>query len=463
MEWLGSLSEPELAALEYDWNFFARPNQRNPFNNKWKILLLLAGRGFGKTRTASELVRQWIESGEKKHVAIVGTTAADVRDTMVESVFKQGSGLLQICPPWNRPHYSPTKKTLTWTNPNYPSYGAVCSLYSAEDPDQLRGPSHDGAWVDEWAKMKYGEMMWHMLKFTMRRGDNPQTIISTTPKPVSFLIDMLKMAQECKAEGSNEIVVIKGSTYENRANLASEFLKDINAEYEGTTLGRQEIYADLILDTDGALWSLGLIEKFRIKNGDIPSLRQVVIAIDPQAGYKYDKSVPVKSLSKIGRSTMTGIVAVGSSLPVRGFPQHGYVLEDSSINGKPEEWASQAIRMYRHYAARVPTRLIAESNQGGEMIRSIIQNQDRTVPVHLVRATVKKHERAIPVVAKYEKGLIHHVGIFADLEGEMISYEPGDEDQKMSPNRMDALVWAIRYLLIDGVRAGAGIALTRRV
>ena len=435
--WLSVLSEEEQSVLEYSWDFWARPNQREPKEN-YKVLILMAGRGFGKTRTAAEIVKGWIESGEKKHVALVAANAADLRDTMIEAVYKQGSGMMQICPPWNRPHYSPTKKTLVWSNPNYPSYGAVCSLYSGEEPDSLRGPSHDGAWVDEWAKMKYGDSVWHMLKFTLRRGTNPQTVISTTPKPVMFLIDMLKAAEESKADGTNDVIVRRGSTYENRANIASEFLKDIAEMYEGTTLGRQEIYADLVLQADGALWTPGMIELGRLR-GELPSLKQIVVALDPQTGYRIDDS-PVRKLRTIAKATLTGIVTVGLGVPIKGQPLHAYVLRDDSVNGKPEQWAQRAVDTYKIYAQRYPTVVVAESNQGGEMIRSVIRSIDPYVPVRLVSAQAKKHERAIPVVAKYQQGRVHHVGLFPMLEQEMVLYEPGDEEDKLSPNRMDALV-----------------------
>lgn len=467
--WLSTLSEAEQNALEYSWDFWARPKQREP-KKKYKVWIIMSGRGFGKSMTAAQTVRSWIESGEKKHIALVGDTAADIRDTMIEAVYKQGSGLMQICPPWNMPVYSPTKKTLTWTNPNYKSYGAVCSLYSADAPDQLRGPSHDGAWIDEWAKMRYGDTVWHMLKFTLRRGENPQTVISTTPKPVQFLIDMLKQAEESQADGTNDILVTRGSTYENRANLASDFLKDIAQMYEGTTLGRQEIYADLILQADGALWTPGLIEMNRVR--ELPSLKQIVIAVDPQTGYRIkvnpttgrvDHDVQVKKLRTIAKGTMTGIVTIGLGIPVRGQPLHAYVLRDDSINGRPEEWAAKVATIYKIFAPRYPTQVVAESNQGGEMIRSVINTVDPTIRVRLVSAQTKKHERAIPVVAKYEQGRVHHHGTFPLLEAEQCLYEPGDEDDKLSPNRMDALVWGVRHLLVDGLRAGAGIAISRRV
>ncbi len=460
MQWLSTLGPAEQAALEYEWGFWARPNQREP-KVPYKVWLILSGRGYGKTKTAAETVRNWVESGEKKHIALIGANAADVRDTMVEAIYKQGSGIMQVCPPWNMPHYSPTKKLVTWTNPNYKSYGAVCSLYSAEEPDGLRGPSHDGAWIDEWAKQRYGDVVWSMLKFTLRRGDNPQTVISTTPKPVPFLIEMLKEAQESKDAGLIDIIVTKGSTYENRANLSTSFLHDINEMYEGTDLGRQEIYADLILGSEGALWNMAMIDDFRLRaNRDgmmqIPTLERVIIAVDPQTGYKIDTE---KSKTANGK-TLTGIIAAGSSMRVKGMPQHAYILGDRSMNGKPEDWGKAVIDAYKFFDASL---IVAEQNQGGQMIASVLRSIDPKARIQLVTATKKKHERAIPVVAKYQQGRVHHCGVFGDLEFEMINYEPGDEEHKKSPNRMDGCVWAVRYLLVDSLRAGAGISISRRI
>ena len=305
--------------------------------------MYLAGRGMiptHNTYASSSIVRRWIESGEKKHVALVASNAADLRDVVVEPVFKQGSGMLQICPPWNMPHYSPTKRQLTWTNPNYPSYGAVCSLYSAEEPNHLRGPSHDGAWMDEFAKYKYGESVWHMLKLTLRIGKNPQTIISTTPQPVPFLIELLESAAEMEKRGCTDIVVLRGSTYENRANLSPEFLSDIFDTYEGTTLGRQEIYADLVVDVDGALWTKQMIEPFRILpvDGVYPPLhlQKTIIGVDPQVGYtptspskKRNLQVPTQRYGHGSqRMGMTGIIVCGLGRFVSGEVQHAYVLEE---------------------------------------------------------------------------------------------------------------------------------------
>ncbi len=427
--------------------------------------MFLAGKSFiptHNTRTASEIVRGWVESGKRKHIALVGANAADIRDTMVEAIYKQGSGIMQVCPPWNMPHFSPTKKTIVWTNPNYPSYGAVCSLYSGEEPGGLRGPSHDGAWVDEICKMKYATTVMDMLKFTLRRGDNPQTIISTTPKPVPYLIDLLKMAQESERDGTHDVIVIKGSTYENKANLSSSFITDINQMYEGTSLGRQEIHADLVLDAEGALWSMSMIDDTRIRMGHdgiihLPTFDRTIIAVDPQTGYKIDTE---KSMQSRSGHTMTGIVAAATSMHVRGLPRHAYVLGDYSINGKPEQWALAAITAYKLHDASI---IVCEQNQGGKMIEAVIRSVDPHVPVKLITATIKKHERAIPVAAKYQQGRVHHIGIFGDLESEMLYYSPGDEENKKSPNRMDALVHAIRYLLVDGMTAGAGIAINRRI
>ena len=440
LEWLNGLSAEEQKVLEYTWSFWCRPNQREP-KHAYKILIILAGRGFGKSKASAEIVRGWVESGEKKHIAVVGTTAADVRDTMVEAVYKQGSGIMQICPPWNMPHFSPTKKQIVWTNPNYPSYGAVCSLYSADVPESLRGPSHDAAWVDELCKMRNASETWNMLKFTMRlenSASKPRIVISTTPKPMQLLIDLLKEADESRLDGTNDIVVIKGSTYDNRANLSADFLKDIADSYEGTSLGRQEIYADLILQADGALWTPGMIEKGRIRFADLPTLKSIVVAVDPQTGYRADSDSPVRKLRMVARSTMTGIVTCGLGMPIKGQPLHAYVLRDDSVNGKPEEWGKRVVDTYNLYAQRYPTIVVAESNQGGLMIASVIRSIDPHVRVKLVSSQKKKHERAIPVVAKYQQTRVHHVGYFPQLEQEMNFYEPGDEDDKLSPNRMDA-------------------------
>ena len=431
--------------------------------------MYLVGEGLIPTHntwTGAQLVRSWVESGKKKHIAIVGTTAADVRDTMVEAVYKNGSGLMQVCPPWNLPYYSPTKKTLVWNNPNYPSYGAVGSLYSADVPASLRGPSHDAAWVDELCKMRNHIEMWNMLKFTMRRetstGEGPKIVISTTPKLMQLLVDLLKEAEESRADGTNDVIVVKGSTYENQSNLSADFLSDI-ASYEGTDLGRQEIHADLILNATGALWTPGILDKGRIQFSDLPTLKRIVVAVDPQTGYREDSESPVHRLSRVARSTMTGIITCGLGMPVKGQPLHAYILRDDSVNGKPEKWGKRVVDVYNLYAQRYPTTVLAESNQGGLMIGSIIRSIDPHVRVQLVSAQRKKHERAIEVVNKYQQVRVHHVGHFPALEQEQTFYEPGDEDSKLSPNRMDALVHGVRYLLVDGIRSGAGIAISRRV
>ena len=443
MEWLNGLSAEEQKVLEYTWLFWARPKQREPKDN-YKILILLSGRGAGKTRGSAEIVRGWVESGKKKHIAVVGTTAADVRDTMVEAVYKQGSGIMQICPPWNMPHFSPTKKQIVWTNPNYPSYGAVCSLYSADVPESLRGPSHDAAWVDELCKMRNNEEVWHQLKFTLRSertvGDGPRIIVSTTPKPIKLLIDLLKEADESRLDGTNDIIVIKGNTYENRANLSADFLKDIADSYEGTSLGRQEIYADLILQADGALWTPGMIEKGRIRFGELPTLKSIVVAVDPQTGYRADSDSPVRKLRMVARSTMTGIVTCGLGMPIKGQPLHAYVLRDDSVNGKPEEWGKRVVDTYNLYAQRYPTIVVAESNQGGLMVESIIRSIDPHVRVRLISSQKKKHERAIPVVAKYQQNRVHHIGYFPQLEQQMCLTGDTTVITRDGPRRLDSMV-----------------------
>ncbi len=232
-------------------------------------------------------------------------------------------------------------------------------------------------------------------------------------------------------------------------------------QYEGTSLGRQELYADIVLGSEGSLWSMDLIDDNRIRmNRDgtllLPSFGRTVIGVDPQTGYRIDSDLNIKTT----KSTLTGIVPVAAGIQVRGQNLHAYVLADDSINGKPEQWGNAVVRSYRRHDAVL---VCAERNQGGLMIESVIRSIDPTVKVYLLTAVGKKHERAIPVVTKYEQNRVHHIGVLADLESEMLRYEPGDEDLKRSPNRMDAMVHGVRHLLVDGKRAGAGISITRRI
>lgn len=451
--WLGGLSEDERMKLEYSWEFWARPKQRVPAGN-WKRLLWRCGRGFGKTRSGAEWVRDQIEKGLCRHIAIVAANAGDLRDVMIEQQRGGGAGLLQICPPWNRPHYSPTKMKLTWDNPEYKSYGASCSLYSAEAFDKLRGPAHDAAWLDEFAKFPKADEVLEQLEYGMRIGDQPKIVITTTPRPTPAFMKLHRMAAELADPASKNYepdplkrhtIEIVGSTFENQANLSPNFFKDMMDQHEGTRSGKQELFADLLLDVEGALWTTRLIEQAYLpKDSELPVLRTKVVGVDPQ-------------MSKI-EGALTGIVVCGSAPALRGNPVRGYVLADRSVNGTPREWARAAIDAYWDYQCQL---MIVERNQGGEGVEATIHNLDPNVRVKLVTATKSKGERAVPVVSRYEQGRVFHLGSFHDLEQEMLTFCPGDEHKKKSPNRVDALVYGLDYLLVAGLKAGAGFVITK--
>lgn len=441
-EWLNKLSEDQTRSLEHDWDFWARPSQRFPKadadGKPWKRWIITAGRGFGKTRTGAEWVRHNIENGILRHIALVASNAKDLRRVIVEDVRGGGSGLLQVCPPWNMPDYEPTKMRLTWNNPNYKSYGASCSLYSAEEPEALRGPAHDGAWCDELAKWNYAQECWDQLQFGLRIGVNPQVVITTTPKPTPIFLKLIKMPGT---------IVTTGSTFENRANLSASFMGDILDAYEGTRLGRQELYAEILADIPGALWNLKLIEEALLAKGtELPEMNIRAVGVDPQMSYV--------------AGSLTGIVVCGSVPPLRGWPKRGYVLADRSMSGTPKDWARAVVEAYNDYDCAW---VIAERNQGGELVRDNIHNVDRNVRVKLVTASKSKGERAVPVVAKYEQNRVFHLGSHPELESEMCSFVPGDEKKKRSPNRVDALVHAMDFLLVTGMSAGGGRAIRKRI
>jgi phage terminase large subunit-like protein len=392
-------------AFLYDWRIWQRPKQATPPGD-WTVWLILAGRGFGKTRTGSEWVREQVNSGRFRRVALVGPTAADVRDTMIEG----DSGLLSVFPPSERPTYEPSKRRITFYN------GAVATSYSADEPDRLRGPNHDLAWCDELAAWRYPDA-WDMLVFGLRLGSRPQALVTTTPRPTPIIRRLVERT---------DVVVTSGSTYENRSNLAPSFFDEIVARYEGTRLGRQELHAEILDDVEGAMWSRDMIEAARVSS--LPDLVRIVVAIDP-------------ATTSTESSAETGIVAVGV-----GENGDGYVLEDRSRRGSPHEWASEAIAAYHRLKA---DRIVAESNQGGDMIRHTLDTVERGIPIRLVHASRGKRIRAEPIAALYEQGRVHHVGSFPDLEDQLCSWVP---DVSASPDRLDALVWALTELIVDGSR-----------
>jgi len=368
--------------------------------------MLMAGRGFGKTRCGAEWVRGMVESKRAGRIALVGPTAGDTRDVMVEGE----SGLLNIFPRRSRPVYEPSKRKVTFSN------GAIAMLYSAEEPDRLRGPQHDAGWADELAAWKYPET-WDMLQFGMRLGENPLQVVTTTPRPNKLVREILK---------DPTTVVTRGSTYDNAANLAAPFLKKITAKYEGTRLGRQELNAELLDDNPGALWQRSMIDATRRKKGEIPPMRRIVVAVDP-------------AVTTNEESDETGIIVAGL-----GEDGRGYVLEDLTCKETPARWTQIALDAYNRWHA---DRIVAETNQGGDMVEALFRSLSVTVSYQGVHASKGKFSRAEPVAALYEQGKISHVGSFAYLEDQQCDYNPVVATR--SPDRMDALVWAFTALMLD--------------
>jgi phage terminase large subunit-like protein len=413
-----ALSLAEARALLDDWPFWARHNQLPPPGD-WRVWLLLAGRGFGKTRTGAELMRARVTARTARRVALVAPTAADARSVMVEGE----SGILAISPSWDRPRYEPSKRRLTWPN------GAVATLYSADEPERLRGPQHDTAWCDELASWRYPEA-WDMLMFGLRSGTDPRVVVTTTPRPT-------KLLRELAADRT--VALTQGTTYENRANLAEHFLAQIVRKYEGTRLGRQEIEAEILDDVPGGLWSRCVVEAARVRS--MPVLVRIVVSIDPAAtsGEGADE---------------TGIIVAG-----KDGQGHGWVLADLSGRYLPVEWAKAAVAAYRAHKA---DRIVAEVNNGGEMVEATLRVIDPNLAFAPVYASRGKITRAEPVAALYEQGKVHHLGAFPQLEDQMCNlsremhHDFGGRRARHSPDRVDALVWALTDLLLEQM-PGEGI------
>jgi len=412
---LKQLGPKKAAELQHDWSFWARPEQLEPDGN-WNTWVALAGRGWGKTRAGSEWVRHRIRSGDKI-VHCVAPTKGDVRRVMVEG----DSGLLNVC--WEGdetyrgkhigyPVWSPTNNSLTWEN------GAKAVFFSAEDPERLRGPQAYSAWCDELCAWRNAQDTWDMMMFGLRLGRHPKVFVTTTPKTTKLIRNIL---------GDEKTVVSKGSTYDNAANLAGTFLDAVRKTYEGTRLGRQELYAEILDEASGALWNRGLLAKCEIDKDEVPTLNRIVVAIDP-------------AVTANAESDMTGIIVAG--VDVNGT---AYVLEDHTGRYTPQQWASKAIQLYRDHMA---DRIVAERNQGGDMVRHTLHTEDETVPVKLVHASRGKMARAEPVSALYEQGKVKHVRGLNDLEDQMVQWEPLGSIG--SPDRLDALVWALTDLSLNG-------------
>ncbi|MCD1624465.1 MAG: DNA-packaging protein [Paracoccaceae bacterium] len=415
---LDALTEPELLALPFMFDFWAMPHQLPPAGD-WRSWVIMGGRGAGKTRAGSEWVRSCVEGarpadpGRCRRIALIGETLDQVREVMVFG----DSGILACSPPDRTPVWSATRRMLIWPN------GATAQAFSAHEPESLRGPQFDGAWTDELAKWRKSEATWDMLQFALRLGDAPQVCVTTTPRNVGVLKDLLKMPST---------VVSHAPTEANAANLANSFLEEIRIRYAGSRLERQELDGILLEETEGALWSGQQLDGLRI--AQLPDLDRIVVAIDP-------------AITSHGRSDECGIVVVGAVTrgPVQDW--RAYVLEDATIAGaKPMQWAERAIVAMEKWGA---DRLVAEVNQGGEMVENVIRQIDPMVPFRRLHAARGKAARAEPVAALYEQGRVKHFGALGRLEDQMCAMTAQGYTGKGSPDRLDALVWALHELIIE--------------
>lgn len=404
--------------MPYLFEFWALDHQVPP-EGDWRSWVIMGGRGAGKTRAGSEWVRAQAEGptprakGRAKNIALVGETFDQVRAVMVFG----DSGILACSPPDRKPVWEATRRQLVWPN------GAIAQAFSASEPEALRGPQFDAAWVDELAKWKKAEETWDMLQFALRLGDHPRQVVTTTPRNVPLLKALLALPST---------VTTHAATDANRANLASSFLEEVQARYAGTRMGRQELEGILLDDRDGALWTTAAIEGGRVD--EVPGLSRVVVAVDP----------PVTGHAG---SDECGIVVVGASTEGPPSNWRAVVLEDASMSAaKPLDWAEAALAaMERHQADR----LVAEVNQGGDLVETLIRQLDPMVPYRAVRASKGKTARAEPVAALYEQGRVSHTRGLGELEDQMCRMTTRGYEGKGSPDRVDALVWAIYDLLVE--------------
>ena len=399
---LAVLSSKESEALLHDWRgFLARPDQVEPPGD-WEIWLALAGRGWGKTETGAQWVRERVDQGARA-IALVAETQKDLEEVMV-------ARLVSIYPEGEAPQvrYKPVR--ITWPN------GAVALGYNGTEPNQLRGPEFDTAWVDELAKYRYARETWDMLQFALRgTAIEPRQIITTTPRPIE-LIKSIIAGQEGKVH------VTRGKTADNRANLAASFLRRIEDRYAGTRLGRQELNAEVLGDLPGALWTLASIDAYRLR--EAPEMGRIVVSVDP-------------AVTATENSDEHGIIVAGLA------EQRGVVLEDASMAGSPHEWARRAVSLYRSWDADA---IVIEVNQGGDMVAHTIRTIDPNVKIKEVRASRGKHVRAEPIAALYEQGRVAHCGSFPELENQMTQMTTNGYEGDGSPDRVDALVWAMTDL-----------------
>lgn len=412
---LAGMSQEELTNLHYHWPFWARPEQLLPPGD-WRVWMPLAGRGWGKTRTGAETVRHWAKTNER--VNIMGATADDARDIMIEGE----SGILAVCPKHERPNYVKFARKLVWPS------GCISLIFTADEPDRLRGKQHAKFWADEVAAWRYIDA-WDQAIFGLRLGHNPQAIVTTTPRPTKLIRDIM---------ASPKTIVTRGSTRDNQANLATGFIHDLIKKYEGTRLGRQELEAEILDDVPGALWNRSILDKHRV---DVcPPLKRIVISIDPAVSNDPETSAE------------TGIIVAG--VDELGI---GYVVDDATLRSSPHDWATEAVAQYK---ARRADCIVAEVNNGGDLVEATIRTVDASVKFKKVHATRGKFKRAEPIAALYEQGRVRHVGHLGKLEDQLCAYDPATQGKSGTTllDRMDAAVWALTELMVDEESTGSGLA-----
>lgn len=415
---LNDLSETAVLALPWLFEFWALAHQLPPAEATWKTWVVLGGRGAGKTRAGSEWIRAQVEGarpgdpGRCRRVALIGETFDQAREVMV---FGE-SGILACSPPDRRPHWIAGRKTLVWPN------GARGRVFSAYDPGALRGPQFDAAWCDELSKWKRAREVWDQLQFGLRLGDHPRQVVTTTPRNIQVLKELLVR---------DTTVVTQAPTRANRAWLAESFLEEVERRYGGTRLGRQELEGVLLSDVEGAFWSSETLERGRVDV--LPAFDRIVVAVDPPVtGHK--------------GSDMCGIIVVGAVIQGPPHQWRAVVIEDASIKGAPTDWAMVALQAMERHGAN---RLVAEVNQGGDLVEAVIRQFDPLVSYRAVRASRGKAARAEPVAALYEQGRVAHWRGLPDLEDQMCAMTARGFEGEGSPDRVDALVWAIHDLLIE--------------
>jgi phage terminase large subunit-like protein len=390
-----TLSEDERAFLYGDWHLLARDEQLPPPGD-WRIWLFLGGRGAGKTRSGAEWIAEGVDEGAMLHIGLIGATHNDARSVMIEGV----SGLLAAAP---GAKYEPSNRRVLFAN------GAVATVLSADEPDTIRGHQFDTIWADEFAKWQDPQAALDMALMALRLGEDPRMLVTTTPRAIEPMLNLRTMP---------DVAVTVSRTGDNASNLAPGFLETMERRYAGSRLGRQELDAEIIEDNDEALWHRDWIESTRVR--EAPPLQQIVIAIDPAVSLTGDE---------------TGIIVAG-----KDSEGQGYVLADLSIGGvTPAQWAARAANAFIDYKA---DHIIAEANNGGDLIKSVLANAQQNLSVQLVHATRDKRTRAQPIATLYEQARIHHVGVHADLEDQLCNYD----GEGSSPDRLDALVWALTYL-----------------